>query len=156
MDCKELVLVDDSDALREAFTLFARGRGYDIAAFPNGREALEYLRGGSSSVGLVILDLAMPDMNGFEFLEQRELDDRLQQVPVVVLTALTEWRAPKLPGVQAVLHKPVEPDVLFAVIERHCGLPPRAWTQGGLSPTSAGARVIRGSDFDAWQRSRNR
>lgn len=125
-----------------------------MSTFPNGREALTYLERHASSVGLVILDLAMPDMNGFEFLERRAQDEQLRRVPVVVLTALTEWKAPKLNGVETVLHKPVEPDLLFDAIERHCGLPSRTWD--GESARGLSARVIRGVDFDAWQRSRNR
>ena len=53
----------------------------------NGKEALEYLRnGGDKSVGIILLDLNMPKMDGVEFLKIAKADETLQKIPVVVLT----------------------------------------------------------------------
>ena len=81
-----LIVDDDADAVH----LFRRmlltaGRGYRVLTASNGRQALEILR--ADRVDVVLLDLLMPEMDGFQFLEQRAREPSLCEIPVIVLSA---------------------------------------------------------------------
>lgn len=123
MSCKEVTLVEDDADLRSAFVDVLRLTGYEVSAFSHGLEALEYLRHHGEDVGLVVLDLEMPVMDGLAFLEARRSEPRLLAIPVLVLTA-TPPSAPLLgPHLVGVLEKPVSSDVLLEMIQRYCGRP---------------------------------
>ncbi len=82
------LVVDDDPALQGLFhTLLAR-RGYAVDSAPNGRAAFEYLRRGSYSV--ILLDLMMPDVNGFELLERLERESPALLGRVVVMTGASQ------------------------------------------------------------------
>ena len=91
-----LLIVEDNETdvqcLKEAFE--KQGITKSIVTAWNGEEALTYLKRESPEQGggipnLILLDLNMPIMNGFEFLEAVKSDDRLKAIPVVVLTSST-------------------------------------------------------------------
>jgi CheY-like chemotaxis protein len=91
-----LLIVEDNETdarcLKDAFE--KNGIGKAIITASNGEEALAYLNGESPEhsgriPNLILLDLNMPIMNGFEFLEVVKSDDRLKAIPVVVLTSST-------------------------------------------------------------------
>ena len=77
---------DDRD-LREALSEILRDEGYDVAGAAHGREALELLRGDFHRPALILLDLTMPVMNGWQFRSQQRRDPALSGIPVVVLSA---------------------------------------------------------------------
>src|SRR5262245_56142664 len=92
MHCNVLIVEDDAD-LREMMAQILTMEGFDSATATNGREALEYLSHSSDIPQLILLDLMMPVMDGWEFQRQRRRDPVLADVPVVVLSALDERRA---------------------------------------------------------------
>ncbi|NJR71403.1 MAG: hybrid sensor histidine kinase/response regulator [Synechococcales cyanobacterium CRU_2_2] len=83
---KTILVVDDSTAMRRTLALSLEKAGYRILQAGDGQEALEQLRQ-SSTIQLVICDVEMPTMNGFEFLSQRRREPELLKVPVVMLTS---------------------------------------------------------------------
>ena len=85
----------------------------------NGREALGCLRRGVPP-NVVILDLAMPVMNGWQFLAAREGDADLAKIPVIVVTA-----SHQVPVSETVMTKPVDLDVLLERIRAACGVDAR-------------------------------
>lgn len=82
-----LLIVDDSAALRRTLALTLEKSGYRVLQARDGREALEQLQQLHSGIQLVICDVEMPNMNGFEFLGQRRRDLTLTQIPVAMLTS---------------------------------------------------------------------
>ena len=115
---REVFVVDDEYAAREVLTDLLLDSGYSVSSAANGRDALNHLRN-SSPPGVIILDLMMPLMDGWEFLEHQSRDPALLDIPVVVLSA----RPPHQPlRAKAILLKPVQPKELFEMIERF--LPP--------------------------------
>ncbi len=80
-----LLIVDDSAGMRQTLTLTLERAGYRVLQARDGREALEQLQ--QHPVRLVICDVEMPVMNGFEFLTHRRQDPDLMSVPVVMLTS---------------------------------------------------------------------
>jgi CheY-like chemotaxis protein len=111
-----LLLVEDDDDAREGLAALLRRRGYVVRTAENGAEALDRLNRGGPLPSLILLDLMMPVMNGWEFRQAQLGDPRLCRIPVLVLTGGT----PRDPGgaLQAFqyLKKPIDPDELVAVI----------------------------------------
>jgi len=118
--CPVLIVEDDSD-LREMMAQLLTLEGYGAATVSNGREALEYLRGGSAP-DLILLDLMMPVMDGWEFRRQQERDPSLASVPVVILSALDPHRAGDIEA-DAFLKKPLDFDRLLDLVRRYCDEP---------------------------------
>jgi chemotaxis family two-component system sensor histidine kinase/response regulator PixL len=81
-----ILVVDDSAGLRQTLTITLEKAGYRVLQARDGREALEQLRQ-QRQIKLVICDIEMPVMNGFEFLTHRRQDSALLQVPVAMLTS---------------------------------------------------------------------
>ena len=113
-DMAKILVVEDNDDVREmmAVTLELEGHKVDTAA--NGREALEKLRTGEKPC-LILLDLMMPVMNGWEFRRALQQDPVLRTVPVVVVSAATGDIVKKTPA-DAFLSKPVDMDRLLDVV----------------------------------------
>jgi chemotaxis family two-component system sensor histidine kinase/response regulator PixL len=111
---REVLVVDDDLSTREALADLLQDHGYSVVSAGDGREALNYLRD-ASPIGMIILDLMMPVMDGWEFLEHRSRDSALLNIPVIVTTATL----PRHPlRAQAVLQKPLRFEYLLEMIER--------------------------------------
>ncbi|MDJ0599802.1 MAG: hybrid sensor histidine kinase/response regulator [Crocosphaera sp.] len=81
-----ILVVDDSAAVRRTLALTLQKSGYRVIQAKDGREALEKLQQ-TTGIKLVICDVEMPNMNGFEFLGQRRRDSELMKIPVAMLTS---------------------------------------------------------------------
>ncbi|MGK7932998.1 MAG: response regulator [Microcystaceae cyanobacterium] len=81
-----MLVVDDSAALRRTLALTLEKAGYRVVQARDGREALEQLQH-TSGINMVICDIEMPNMNGFEFLGQRRRDPEMMSIPVAMLTS---------------------------------------------------------------------
>src|SRR5215467_10596931 len=92
--------------------------GYHVYTASNGREGIEILHEIPAPC-LIVLDLMMPVMNGWEFADALETDPVYVDIPIVVLTAFSD------PGkrirANGSLKKPVDLDILFALVRKHCG-----------------------------------
>jgi CheY-like chemotaxis protein len=121
----EILIIDDDVELREVIAETLQQCGFAVAVAANGREGLEYLRRGPAT-RLILLDLMMPVMNGWQFCSAKKADPSLAHIPVIALSAA----AKKDPGspyyidVQDVIAKPVELEQLLTVVRRV--LPPVA------------------------------
>ena len=114
--CRILFVVDDEPDIRETLRLVLECEGYSVETAANGREALELLQRAVPCV--ILLDLMMPVMNGWEFAEQLRQRPEGASIPVVVVTAFRD-RAEGVPC-QGVLGKPFDLDALFQHVRRHC------------------------------------
>jgi PAS domain S-box-containing protein len=85
-----VMLIDDEISVRDSVTEALRGEGYEVVAVPHGRAALDYLDRASVMPSLILLDLVMPVMDGWEFLRQHSRAPRLAAVPVVLISAQAE------------------------------------------------------------------
>jgi CheY-like chemotaxis protein len=110
-----VLIVDDDPDLLDVTSFVIETEGMAVETARNGEEALALLRAGRQP-GLVLLDLMMPVMNGWEFLAAVANDPLLKAIPVVVLTA-TEYT--EVPGAREVLRKPMELTALLRVVERY-------------------------------------
>jgi len=114
--CPVLIVEDDAD-LREMMAQLLSLEGYHTATVANGREALEYLQHGHPD--LILLDLMMPVMDGWEFRRHQQADPSLAGVPVIVLSALDQSRTAEV-SAQAFLKKPLDFDRLLELVRTYC------------------------------------
>jgi two-component system response regulator ResD len=89
---KKLVLViEDEPAFRKALEFKLKGKDVEVINASDGKEAIEKLKS-QKNVDLLILDILMPVMNGFEFLQKTKEDKELLKAPVVVLSNLDKQK----------------------------------------------------------------
>ena len=112
-----IFVVDDDPDLREVLGDLLTDEGYEAHLFSNGLSALELLREGARP-HLILLDLMMPEMNGWEFREAQLQDEALRDIPVVVMTASTGFDAEPLHAVE-ILKKPVGLEEILDAVERN-------------------------------------
>jgi two-component system chemotaxis response regulator CheY len=112
-----LVVEDDAD-VRETLVLVLESEGFEVRAARDGREALEILRAGFRP-RLILLDLMMPVMNGWEFRAEMKNDPELAKIPVVFVSAL-EPAPDRAASLEAAgfLHKPFDLEALLETVER--------------------------------------
>ena len=84
-DKKVVVCVEDEPEMIELVKLILGRRGFELIGAVGGREGLETVR--ERKPDLVLLDLMMPDMDGWEVYQQMKTDDELKDIPVIVVTA---------------------------------------------------------------------
>lgn len=117
-----VLLVEDDASSSEAMRDLLEMAGHSVVCASNGREALERLRE-SASYCVILLDVMMPVMNGYEFRDEQLKDSRLASIPVIVLTAdgRAREKARRLRSTQY-FQKPFSPPALLQAIEQHCGV----------------------------------
>lgn len=122
----KVLIVDDRPANREYLVTLLCYRGYELIQASDGAEALESIR--RERPDLVIADVLMPTMDGYELVKQLRLDPEVAHVPVIFYTAhYLEGEARKLAescGVAVVLKKPADPGEVLATVESVLGVTP--------------------------------
>jgi CheY-like chemotaxis protein len=112
-----LLVVDDIEANRDLLSCRLKRQGYMVATAENGRQALEMLR--ADTFDLVLLDIMMPVMNGYEVLQHLKANAALRHIPVIMISALSELdsvvRCIEM-GAEDYLSNPFNPTLLKARI----------------------------------------
>jgi CheY-like chemotaxis protein len=114
-----VLVVDDDPSIRKMMVAALKRDGYKFAEAANGQEALDMMRERRPDV--VLLDLMMPILSGWDVLRERESDPRLRDIPVIIVSAT---RAPEIAnavdkGICAFLPKPFDIGALAALV-RSC------------------------------------
>jgi CheY-like chemotaxis protein len=117
---RSVLLIEDDDATREVVALVLSSEGCRVMTAANGQIALDRLRSGPRPQ-LIVLDLMMPVMDGWQFRAEQRRDPALADIPVLILSAAGDIRrkAAYLDAVEY-LDKPVDPVVLLDAIRRLC------------------------------------
>jgi two-component system, chemotaxis family, sensor histidine kinase and response regulator PixL len=118
---KTILIVDDSSALRRTLALSLEQKGYRVLQSRDGAEGLNQLRS-NLQTDLVICDIEMPNVNGFEFLTLRRQEPPLSQIPVVMLTSRGTEKHRNLAaslGAAGFFTKPYIEDKFIAEIEQY-------------------------------------
>jgi len=84
---KNILLIEDSVDLQELTKELLISEGYEVYCVNNGQEAIEFLRVDSSKIDLILLDLMMPVMDGYQFRKLQLLNTQWAHIPVVISTA---------------------------------------------------------------------
>jgi CheY-like chemotaxis protein len=115
--CLVAIIEDDSE-FRNMLRELLEEEQYRVVALANGAEALEALRG-DTIPNVILLDVSMPVMDGFDFLRYRNDDPELAAVPVVLVTNAKPHERPTT-GVNDVVRKPIDIDEILFAIKRYC------------------------------------
>ncbi|MEO5968525.1 MAG: response regulator [Bdellovibrionia bacterium] len=115
---RPVLIIDDDLGIRETLSLILESQGYAVLTASDGQDALRILKGASQLPGIILLDLMMPVMNGWQFLENVSHDERLAGIPIIVVTAFSAG----LPVIQpkAVLTKPLNLNLLLETVAKYC------------------------------------
>jgi CheY-like chemotaxis protein len=111
-----VLVVDDNDDFRDAICAFLRARGYGALAARDGQDALDLLFS-APTPAVIVLDLHMPHMTGWELLRVLRSYGRLERVPVVIVSASARVVSPHtIPT--TILAKPFDAATLLEVVRR--------------------------------------
>jgi CheY-like chemotaxis protein len=112
-----ILIVEDDDDIREALTQILELEGYAVREAANGREALD-ISARQPTPSLILLDLMMPVMDGWQFRSEQLKDPALSKVPVVVISADASVHEKVASfGAASVLPKPISLDRLLRAVE---------------------------------------
>ena len=115
----KILVVEDNDDVRAMMAVTLELEGHEVSTAVNGRDALNKLRHGHRPC-VILLDLMMPVMNGWEFRQEIEDDPMLRAVPVVIISATTAELIHRTEAA-AYLPKPLNMDQLLHVVGGFCG-----------------------------------
>ena len=114
----KVLIVDDDYSVLDAVRETLEDEGYEVSIAANGLEALKDLREGGRPC-LILLDLMMPVMNGWEFRREQLSDSLLASIPTVIVTAYV-GPIPNGLGEAPKVRKPVKPEQLISLVETYC------------------------------------
>jgi two-component system chemotaxis response regulator CheY len=112
---KHILVIDDDIDVRNVMTLLLRAEGYHVATAANGRDALDYLNQ-SEVPDLILLDVMMPVMDGWQFMQRQQQDPALARIPIIILSAASDVAR----GAVAHFQKPVPFDQLLETVRKFC------------------------------------
>jgi CheY-like chemotaxis protein len=117
-----VLVVDDNPVCRDVLGILLRDSGFEVAEAANGRDALAQLRKGPAP-SLIVLDLAMPAMDGPQFRQAQLRDPALADIPVVVLSGYGGPAAAGALGAAGYVSKPAPLDEVVRQVRRFCPCP---------------------------------
>jgi CheY-like chemotaxis protein len=121
-ECSGILVVDDDADIRDSLREVLEDEGYKVECVSNGREALDYLKStreaGAPRPCVILLDLMMPVMDGWQFRREQKQDPAIADIPLVVITAT--GKRPVLIDAAELVMKPLDLNRLFEAIERYC------------------------------------
>jgi CheY-like chemotaxis protein len=116
LPAKSILIVEDDALTREALTVMLEEDGYRVRSAANGRDALDCLREGRPP-DLILLDLMMPVMNGWDFVRAQMGDPSLAAIPVVICSGTSDCKQQATAlGAAGYLKKPIEVEALLRTI----------------------------------------
>jgi CheY-like chemotaxis protein len=116
----DVVIVDDHEGVREAMAMLLSVEGYEVRAFGHAEDALRYLQE-NPAPHLILLDLQMPGMNGWELAGRLRENGALQSAAVVLLSGVHDIDRQALNlEADGFLRKPVDPHILLRIAEMYC------------------------------------
>lgn len=114
-----VLIVDDDESIREVLEMMLQIENYEVLQAENGKEAMRKLAECPIPPCLILLDLMMPVMNGWQFIEEKEKVEAFASIPVVVVTAFRD-KADTIKADDVIL-KPVEYESLLKTVRKYCG-----------------------------------
>ena len=116
--CREVLIVEDDEGVRDTLKLYLELIGYHVSTATNGKEGLDLLKKNSKPC-IILLDLMMPVMNGWQFIDSIQKDPVLASIPIAIVTAFSD----RTEGIHAnaVLKKPIDVESMLKVVHQYCG-----------------------------------
>lgn len=122
--CESILIIEDDDSIREMIQYALESEGYKVLGAADGQAGLKILKM-SEKPCLILLDLMLPIMNGWEFLEElrREPETALATIPVVITSAAGDRAATAAQKVEGYIKKPINLQHLLHAVTKFCGSP---------------------------------
>ena len=120
---KQLLIVDDDKHSREGYQMYLSGAGFNVEALGGGIDAIEFAR--TSSPDLVVLDLGLPDVDGWEVARRLKSDEHTRDIPIIAFSGRSmqhEQVSALRAGCDVYLTKPCAPAALLRAIRKLLGL----------------------------------
>lgn len=118
---KRVFIVEDSEDIGRLIKVYLESEGYEVSSALNGKEALSLLKEMPAQPAVILLDLMMPIMDGYEFRLHQTNDPKLSPIPVIVMTAGQDVQAKaRKIGAKGYLKKPLDISDLLGAVERFC------------------------------------
>jgi len=115
-----VLVIDDDYAVLDAIKEVLEDEGYEVSLAANGLEGLKELRRGNRPC-VILLDLMMPVMNGWEFRQEQLQDQSFAAIPTIIVTAHTRAdESSRELEASGCLQKPAQPEQLLAAVGRFC------------------------------------
>lgn len=114
-----LLLVDDEPDLLKALCVRLRASGMTCETANNGQEALEKIK--KQKPDLILLDLLMPIMDGYEFCRKVKANPQMASIPIMIVTAVPERAmsvSPEELGAAVIVHKPFDSHELLVIVQK--------------------------------------
>ncbi len=123
-EIKNILCIEDEPEMIDLIRLILNRHGFDVKGADGGREGLEMVK--KNPPDLVLLDLMMPDIDGWEVYQQIKADEKTKHIPVIVVTAKAQ-NVDKVLGlhiakVDDYISKPFSPKALLASVQKVLGL----------------------------------
>lgn len=115
---RSILIVEDDRDITEMLALLLPDSGFEVSAAENGAEALGLLTSGACSPDVILLDLMMPVMTGWEFRSRQLADPELAAIPVVVMTGIDDTSAIAAARPDAWVAKPIDLDDVIDAARR--------------------------------------
>jgi CheY-like chemotaxis protein len=112
-----VLVVDDNPEIRSSLEEVLGEEGYAVVGVADGREALDYLTA-NEEPRVILLDLMMPVMDGWQFRAEQKKNPKLANIPVIVISAMAD--AAQDIGAERVLSKPLSPETLLRAVKDYC------------------------------------
>ena len=123
---KHLLIVDDDRHTREGYQLYLSGKGFEVLALDGGVDALAFAK--SYVPDLVVLDLGLPDIDGWGVARRLKNDDTTRDIPIIAFSGRSmqhEQVSALRAGCDVYLTKPCAPDKLLGAVNKLLGLEPQ-------------------------------
>jgi CheY-like chemotaxis protein len=115
---KSILVIEDNKEIQDSLKMALEVEGYNVFIADNGKEALDKLEKIPTPC-MILLDLMMPVMNGWEFVDAISKDLMLSTIPVVVVSAFGDKKG--TPKTDGYIQKPIDLDALLNTVSKHCG-----------------------------------
>jgi len=114
-----VLVIDDDEDIRETLRAVLEDQGFTVACAANGREALDVLLQSTSTPALILLDLTMPEMDGWAFRQEQQRVPRLAQIPVVLFSGNMDAAQAALSlNAAAMMTKPLRLEGLVTLVDQ--------------------------------------
>lgn len=114
----KIFMLDDDGVILSLYQELFEAKGYDVFATTNAYKLLLYAR--EIKPDIFILDINMPTLSGWEVLDMIKKDEKLQEIPVIMLSVLRDANLALAKGAAHFLNKPLEMDALTDIVESYC------------------------------------
>jgi len=117
-NCKNILVVEDNKEIQDSLKLALEMEGYNVFTANNGKEGLGQLSKIPTPC-MILLDLMMPVMNGWEFVDEINKNTMFTTIPIIVVSAYGDKKG--TPKSNGYIQKPIDLDALLDTVSKHCG-----------------------------------